>query len=144
MSLRLVAILILVLSVIGAVLAISEGLPAEFGGRGDPDNVAGEFLTRGTAMSPPLVPMIVLAALLAISLSRAWWGTLALIGMGIVGVLFAVGGLGEPNNPAGSDLPQWVHLTIKVLGVGLSVLLVVLVLAEIVLRLKLGRPRDAG
>lgn len=52
---------LLVVIWIGAIVAIAAGWPAQFGGGGDAGDVAGEALTRGTALSPPLGPVVVLA-----------------------------------------------------------------------------------
>ncbi len=38
--------------VLGAIVSIAAGWPAQFGGQGDPDAVASEFLTRGTHSLP--------------------------------------------------------------------------------------------
>jgi hypothetical protein len=38
----------------GAFLSIVFGWPAPFGRPGAPDNVAGEFVGRGTATTPPV------------------------------------------------------------------------------------------
>lgn len=55
-----VSILVLAVWSVGAVVSIVAGWPAQFGGSGDPNNVAGEFVARGTATAPPLVPIMVL------------------------------------------------------------------------------------
>ena len=55
-----VSILMLAVWSVGAVVSMVAGWPTQFGGSGDPNNVAGEFVARGTATAPPLVPIMVL------------------------------------------------------------------------------------
>ena len=48
-----VCLLSTVLLLAATLVAVVAGWPAQFGGAGNPDSVAAEFLTRGTALSPP-------------------------------------------------------------------------------------------
>jgi hypothetical protein len=60
--------LVLVVTGVGAAVSIAAGLPYEFGGRGDPTAVAADFVSGGgTALSPPLLPMVLLAVFAALS-----------------------------------------------------------------------------
>jgi hypothetical protein len=120
-ALLAVVVFVLALSTLGAIIAVNQGLPAEFGGKGDADKVLGEFLTRGTAMSPPLAPLVILAILAAAATVRNVVGSVALAAIMVVAVLFAIGGIWEPNNPAGSDMPTAMHVVLKFSGVVASV-----------------------
>ncbi len=99
------AVLLLAAGGIAAVVSVSEGLPAEWGRgfagglavHGDPHDVLGGFLTwRGTALAPPLVLLIVLAALALLAASRGAWQRLGVVGLTAFGAAATVGYLGEP------------------------------------------------
>ena len=131
-SLLAATVLVLAVAAIGTSIAIQQGLPAEFGGRGDPDNVAGEFITRGTAMSPPLTTLLVLVGAVALCLRRDLLAKLGLVGIIVLGVLFTIGGLAEPNDPQGSSVPAALHGVLKFLGVAASITMALLALRELV------------
>ena len=76
-----VAVLIFVVWVVGTVVTIVAGWAAQFGGPGNPNDVAGEFLSRGTALSPPLSVMAALVVFALLAGSRRWWGTLGVVGL---------------------------------------------------------------
>ena len=64
---------------------------------GDPRNVAGDFVGGGgTALSAPLIPLLILAALLAVAWRQDRWGTWAVGGLTLLAILFAVAGAQEP------------------------------------------------
>ena len=91
-----VSVLILVVSILSALISIIAGWPAQFGGPGDPNNVAGEFLTRGTATAAPLFPILVLLVVFILLVpSRRWWGTLAAVGLCLLAVLIFIGRWGK-------------------------------------------------
>lgn len=100
--------LFLVLMVLGGIVSIAAGWPAQFGGGGDPNNVAGEALTRGTAFSPPLVPLLVFAVALAGSLRHGVVGVVATVLLILVSVVFIIGGLGEAFAASTQDVPRLV------------------------------------
>jgi hypothetical protein len=100
---RLVAVVALAVcvNVVGAAIAIADGLPAEWGHglpsalavEGDPDDVLGDFFGfRGTAIAPPLVMIVALAVLGLLSLRTR----LAAVGIALLGAAGLVGYLGEP------------------------------------------------
>ena len=93
----MVAVLNLILQFIGAFISIAWKLPYEFGGRGDPNNVAQDFLHGGgTALSAPLIPLLILSVFLMLASRRDWWGMLAIGGIVLSSMLFIVAGLQEP------------------------------------------------
>ncbi len=64
---------------------------------GDPHDVLGGFLTwRGTALAPPLVLLVVLAALTLLATSRGVWQRLGVVGLTAFGAAATLGYLGEP------------------------------------------------
>ena len=87
---------LLIYSMISTVFAILNKLPYEFGGTGSPDTVAADSLTHGTAISPPITVLILLAVLAILTSRRGWIGTVAIIGVILLAILFLVAGLGEP------------------------------------------------
>jgi small neutral amino acid transporter SnatA (MarC family) len=91
---RLVAVsaAFLVVSVIGAVVAIHAGLAYRFAGTGDPHHVARDFASGGgTALSPPLNALLFLGVLCAIALWRhRAWGYVGAAGLTAIGALFVV------------------------------------------------------
>lgn len=97
---------LLVLNLVGAAISIAAGWPAEFDGVGDPDNVWGEFLSRGTLLAAPLLTLVLIAAsvLLIIQGGKLVAGA-GLVGLIILAVLIIVGSLGEPLSPEASDPP---------------------------------------
>jgi hypothetical protein len=123
------AVAVAACSALGAVVAISSGMDAQFGGAGDPHRVAQEALGRGTALSAPLLPVLVCLACGALSLARArWWGTLGLVGMALGALLFTVGGLAEAWSGARFDLAA--HL-VGALGTLLSLTLLALAMGAL-------------
>ncbi len=107
-----VSILVLAVWSVGAVVSIVAGWPDQFGGSGDPNNVAGEFVARGTATAPPLVPiMVLLLVFILLALSRRWWGTLGVVGLCLLAVFTFIGSLGEAGAPYTPDVPRAVLVT---------------------------------
>jgi hypothetical protein len=99
---------LLVLMLVGTVVAVIQGWPAQFGGGGNPDDVGGEALTRGTALSPPLAPMVAFAVALVLSVRGGIVGVVGTVLLILVSLLFVVGGLGEAFAPSTADVPRGV------------------------------------
>ena len=99
------------------VVSIDHGWTAEFGRVGDPGDVSGEWITRGTFFTPPLAPMLAQAALTALALVH---GKVAQIvagaGLALLGCLYIAGGLGEPFDPVASDPNVVVHVLLRIAG----------------------------
>ena len=108
---------------LGAVLAVAARWPAQFGGSGDPDAVAAEFVARGTATAPPLPLLVVVAGLALLARSRRWWGTAAVAGLCVVAVLTLVGSLGEALAPPTPDVPRAVLVASGAVGAAVSLAL---------------------
>lgn len=127
--------LLLALMVIGGAVSIAAGWPAQLGGGGDPNNVAGEALTRGTAFSPPLVPLLVFVVTLAVSLRHGVVGVIATVLLILVSVALIVGGLGEAFAAPTPDVPRLV----LVLSGLVAVLFGLAVIAAAIARLRASR-----
>ena len=126
-----------VLLLAATLLAIVAGWPAQFGGAGDPDAVAAEFLIRGTALSPPAVPLALFAGAALLSRRRGAAGVAATAVVMLLGIVFVVGGLGEATAPATADVPA---LALTASGGAAALLgVAVLVLGVLALRERAGR-----
>lgn len=112
------SIAVLVYGAAMTVVAVSAGWPAEFGGLGDPNDVGGEWISRGTLVSPPLLPALAQALLtLLVFVDRRAALAVAGLGLAAIGALYAIGGLGEPLRPERSDPPLALYWVLKGLGV---------------------------
>lgn len=95
--LMLVSLALLAVVVVGALIAVSQGWPAQFGGGGDPNDVAGEAVTRGTALSPPLATVVFVVALL-MAVRRGVVGILGSVLLILVSLAFIVGRTGARHS----------------------------------------------
>ena len=137
-----VAVLNLILQFIGAFISMTRKLPYEFGGAGDPDNVMQDFIRGGgTALSAPLIPLLIVAALVVLAYRRDWWGTLAIGGIVLLSILFVVAGSQEPilwrtlrTSPFGVFEAAVVGLSLA--GILLSVLMLLLGVQELLARVR--------
>lgn len=103
-------------------IALVANLPTQFGMVGT--DAASEFLGRGTAISAPLLPLLVLGALSG-ALLRARRGQVPLIaGLGLVGALFLVGALGEALAEPTAEVSRGVLLAS---GIGVGTMAVVMI-----------------
>jgi hypothetical protein len=129
---RLVAVSVafLIVSVIGAVVAIHGGLEYRFAGNGDPRHVGRDFASGGgTALSPPLNALLFLAVLSAIALWRhRGWGVVGAVGLTAIGALFVLAAVGEGLWPSRLNLGE--HL-LALAGLALAVAMVVLGLLDL-------------
>ena len=91
-----VVVLILIAATFSTIFAILNKLPYEFGGTGNPETVAVDSISHGTAISPPLTALAIFVALTALSLRRNWLGVVGLVGNLLLAILFIVAGFGEP------------------------------------------------
>lgn len=118
------AIALLLLALIGTGIGIAARLPYQFGGQGDPERIMDDFVSKGTAVSPPLFALLALiaGALLA---SRA--GALGRIGSGVLALLaivFFIATIGELIGAgAFGGLAQVVVIIWSVLGAALIALM---------------------
>ncbi len=121
-----VAVLINVASVVGFILAYVFQWPSEFViGEVTEHNVTLADIITGTVTSLPLAPWLALIAFTLLARSRRWWGTLAVIVLCLLGVVFMIGGYGEVSTPPTPYVPRAVLVTAGVvygvLGLSLAV-----------------------
>ena len=91
-----VVILFLVAAALSTIFAILNKLPYEVDGTGNPETVAVDSISHGTAISPPLSVLVIFAVLTALALRPNWLGLVGLVGNLLLAVLFLVAGLAEP------------------------------------------------
>ncbi len=104
-----VAVLINVLSVVGFILAYIFQWPSEFvRGEVTEHNVTLADIVTGTVTSIPLAPWIMLVVVTFLARSRRWWGTLAVVVLCLLGVVFMIGGYGELSTPPTPYVPRTV------------------------------------
>src|SRR5687767_15078891 len=81
--------------VITTVICVAMRWPAQFGGAGDPGNVAGEMWLRGTAIGAPVMLTIVLALATLAAARPGRVGSAGTMVIVLVSLLIIVGGSGE-------------------------------------------------
>ena len=121
-----VSVLICVVWVVGTVVSVVAKWPSQALGPGNPNNVAGELLSRGTPLSPPLPMMVAFVVLVILVPSRKWWGMLGVVGLCLLAVLTLLGHLAEALAPSTAQVPRAVLFASGVLGVLLCPALLVL------------------
>ncbi len=135
-----VALLICVLSVVGFILAYIFQWPSEFViGEVAEHNVTLADIGSGTVTSLPLAPWIALVVFALLARSRRWWGTLAVVVLCLLGVLFIIGGLGEVFTPPTPYVPRAVLITSGVVAALLGLALLVLGIADLIDRVRARR-----
>lgn len=102
--------------VVGAIVSIVAGWPAQFGGKGDPAEVTSEFFSRGTALAPPFVPLILFAIFVALARRTDRWGTTAIVGTVLLSIIFIVGSLGEAFAESTPHVPRVVLISSGIIG----------------------------
>jgi hypothetical protein len=127
----------------GAALALVFGWPAQFGGPGDPDDVAGDLVIRGTAASPPLFLMLVLVAFAILVRRPGRWGTLAAVRICLLAVLTFAVSLGQASASPTPDVPGAVLVASGAVGGLLSLALLLSGIAELAARAR-NRPSRTG
>jgi hypothetical protein len=92
-----VSLLYIAWSLVGAAIAIAEGLPAGFGGAESRLSVSQDFVYgMGTALSPPLYWLATQLGLTALLVRTDTWGKFGAGGLAVAGAATLVGALGEP------------------------------------------------
>ncbi len=100
-----VALALLLATPVGFILALGFQWPSDFVlAESVDDRVTMADIPTGTVTSMPLPPFVVLILATVAARSPRWWGTVGLVGLAVLGILFAFGGLGEvmsdnPNVP---------------------------------------------
>lgn len=122
----------LALIAVEAVVSIAAGWPHRFNGHGRPDQVLADFVGSGTALSPPLWLVVLLAVCWAGLRARSPWRGIALVLLVPVTALLTMGSIGEAVAPATSDVPRAVQLVGGVVDVLVSLALLLLTVVSLV------------
>jgi uncharacterized membrane protein len=88
-------IAVLIYNLVGSVAAWILGWPPQFGGSPDPEQPYVSYLWGGSAIAAPLPLLVGLAVGLLLSRRRDVWRIVGLVIVGIVSILFVIGGTGE-------------------------------------------------
>jgi hypothetical protein len=95
-ALFIVSLLYISVAAIATIVAIVRNLPQDLFGMATGQSAAQEFITLGTAISPPVSVLILQLLLTFLVTSRQWWGTVGVVALGLLGILYLVAGAGEP------------------------------------------------
>ena len=86
-------LVLLVLNVLATIIAVAVNLPAQFGGVGT--DAGAEFLTRGTAISAPLLPVVLTLLVVLLAPRRDRWSWVGIALAYLTAVMVGMGGIGE-------------------------------------------------
>lgn len=100
---------VLVLSLGSMIVAIMENWPDQFDDRGR-DRAMAEFVWTGTALSPPLLGLALIAWFAVATQRRDRWGGLAALGLAFVSGLMIIGGIAQAVRPPVPEVPSSVKL----------------------------------
>ena len=101
--LRLLAAALLLLNAFATAVAVIVNLPAQFGGVGT--DAGEEFLTRGTAISAPLLPVVLLIIVVALAARPSGWAWIGIAAAYATAIIVGIGGAGELVAQPTSDTP---------------------------------------
>ncbi|MEO6827153.1 MAG: hypothetical protein ABI255_07220 [Microbacteriaceae bacterium] len=119
------SLVVLIVIVIEAVLSLIARWPYQFGGPGNPDAVWSDFISHGTALSPPMFLIVVLAVLTLGVRLRGWVQLISGILLAVLSLAMTIGAAGELLSPTSADVP-WV---IQFVGSAINAVLAVALLA---------------
>lgn len=117
----LVSTIYLAYFLIGAAISVGARWPAQFGGQGDPNSVAIEFVTRGTALAAPLPLVVVFGGLILLARRRDRWERIGIVGIMGLSILFLIGSIGEAFAPPTPDVPRSILMASGVIGMLMSI-----------------------
>jgi len=143
--LSLFACVVLIANVLAAALAVAVNWPSQFGGVVGTD-ASQDWLSRGTAISAPLAPVMCFALIAILVRFGSWVGWLG-IGLALLtGVLVLVGGMGELIAQPTSDVARPVLIMAGVVWGVVAATFVVLAIAAARERWSLTsrEPREVG
>jgi hypothetical protein len=133
------ATLLSIVSLIGFALCLIFQWPSLFVlGHAADSKVTFADLVTGTVLSPPLAPWAILIVSTMLAASTRWWGTIAVIVLSALGVMFTIGGWGEAFGPANLSVPRSVLLVGGLVWMLLGLSLATLGVRELLARLRAG------
>lgn len=120
--LRVFTLALLVLNVLATIVAVVVNLPAQFGGVGT--DAGEELLTRGTAISAPLLPVVLMLLVVVLAGRRDRWSW---VGVGLAYLTAALVGIGGIGEMAAELTPDTSDAVLTVSGIAWLVISAVLV-----------------
>ena len=105
------ATLLSIVSLVGFALCLIFQWPSQFVlGQSADSKVTLADLVTGTVLSPPLAPWVILIVSTVLATSTRWWGTVGVVVLSALGVVFTIGGWGEAFGPPNPSVPRAVLL----------------------------------
>ena len=121
------ALVVLIVNVLAAALAVAVNWPSQFGGAGT--DAGQDVLSRGTAISAPLAPVVGFILIAIMVRFGDWVGWLGIGLAFLTGVLVLVGGMGELVAEPTEDAPRAVLIASGVIWGVVAAIFVVLGIA---------------
>ncbi len=134
-KMRYVASFILAWTVAATLLAVTFNWPAQFGGVGT--DAASEFMVRGTAISAPLPPVILLVVTIVLVVRQDSWQWVAIGSASLCGAALVVGSTGEMLAAGTVDVSKIVLVFSGVTGIVIGAVFIAVTVAAV-------RERNAG
>lgn len=128
--LRRFTLVLLVLNVLATIIAVAVNLPAQFGGVGT--DAGEEFLTSGTAISAPLLPVVLMLLVVLLAPRRDRWGWVGVALAYLTAVMVGMGGIGEMTAEPTADTSRAVLITAGIAWLAVAAVLVALATAAVV------------
>jgi hypothetical protein len=128
--LRRFTVVVLVLNVVAAVVAVVVNLPAQFGGVGT--DAGDELLSRGTAISAPLFPVVLMVLVVVLAPRRDRWSWVAIVLAYLLAISVGIGGYGEMVADPTADTSREVLIGAGVAWLGVAAVLLALATLAVV------------
>ena len=103
------ALILVVLNAVAAVVAVAANWPSQFGDVGT--DAGSDVLTRGTAISAPLLPVVLLLVVIVLARRPNALGWVAIVVAYVTALMVGIGGVGEMVADETSDVSKAVLVT---------------------------------
>ena len=129
------ALLFVAAMVVNTIIALHYRWPAMFDAPGNPDTIMTDFILYGTRISPPVMPMLVVAIAGLLALKRSNWGIAATLVVMAFSALVSIAGAGEPAGLPPHNIPRALLRVLGTVGAYAPLLMIALGAAELARRL---------
>ena len=116
--------MVLALNVLAAIVAVIVNLPTQFGKTGT--DAGEDVVTSGTAISAPLLPVVLLLAVLLLARRRGAWALAGIAAAYLAAVVVLTGGIGELTAEGTDDTPKAVLVAAGIVWSAIAIALAVL------------------